>query len=132
MLIKHFVFGLIETNCFLVVCEKTLQALIIDPDVRTKKEKDLLLNEINQQNLQIKYIVNTHHHIDHTSGNALLKNIFGAEILIHILDAKVLPEQWQWISESNKVLEPPPCPFCGAEKTTLEILKEQKKSNHWL
>jgi len=128
MLIKQFVFGPIETNCYLVACEKTLKALVIDPDVRSEKEKDLLLNEIHQQNLQIKYIVNTHHHIDHTSGNAMLKNAFDAEILIHELDAKVLPEQWKWLLDSNKILEPPPCPFCGAEKSTLEIIKEQKKA----
>ena len=128
MLIKNFVVGPIETNCYLVACEETLEAIIIDPDIRTKEEKEKVFHEISQRNLHLKYIVDTHHHIDHTGGNAMLKQATGAEILIHELDAPVLPEQWKWILKMSKVRQPPPCPMCGSDKTVMDILEEQRQA----
>jgi glyoxylase-like metal-dependent hydrolase (beta-lactamase superfamily II) len=128
MLIKSFVFGSIETNCYLVACEKTLQALVVDPNIRTKQEKEQFVNVISHRNLQLKYIVNTHHHIDHTSGNAMLKEAFDSQILIHELDAKVLPEQWQWLYKTHNIVGSPPCPSCENPKLSLDIIAEQKKA----
>jgi glyoxylase-like metal-dependent hydrolase (beta-lactamase superfamily II) len=128
MLIKSFVFSPLATNCFLVACEKSLQALVIDPNNRSKEENELLLNEISKHNLQLKYIVNSHHHIDHTSGNAMLKKAFDAQILIHELDADVLPEQWRWFLKTHNIMGEPPCDICKDVKLSLDIIADQKKA----
>jgi glyoxylase-like metal-dependent hydrolase (beta-lactamase superfamily II) len=129
MLVKHFVFGPIETNCYLVACEKTRDAMVVDPDVRTKEEKDKLSSAINKPKIKLRYIVNTHHHSDHTSGNGMLKKATGAEILIHELDAAVLPKPWEWWSKMIKTDPQRPCPACGNEGSNhVEILNGQEKA----
>ena len=81
--------GLLNTNCYLFSCKKNSEALIIDPGFK-ENEVDIFLNMINENDLQLKYIVNTHGHIDHISGNSILKGATGAEILIHKNDAELL------------------------------------------
>jgi hydroxyacylglutathione hydrolase len=128
MQVIDFVFGPIKTNCYLVVCEQNLEAMVIDPDVRKKEEKEILLDTIKQQNLVLRYIVNTHHHSDHTAGNGILKKATGAEILVHELDAAVLPEPWEWWSSMIEADPSRPCPVCGNQGVFLEIIKEKGKA----
>jgi len=129
MQITHFLFGPVQTNCYLVVCEQTLEAMVIDPDVRTKEDKEKLLDTVKQQNLQWRYVVNTHHHSDHIGGNSVLKQATGAEILIHELDAPVLREPWEWWSKMLKAYPERPCPVCGkVGKHHLEIFEGQGKA----
>ena len=92
MIIKMFTVGIISTNCYLVGCTKTKEALVIDPGFDTKAEAETILTEAKKHELKIKYIVNTHGHPDHTSGNRLLKELTGAKILIHEYDAPMLTE----------------------------------------
>ena len=81
---------MISTNCYLVGCTETKEALVIDPGFGTKVEAEEILGEARKHGLKIKYIVNTHGHPDHTSGNKILKELTGAEILIHEYDASKL------------------------------------------
>ncbi len=60
--------------------------MIIDPGFDRKVEAQMILEEILQSGLNIRYIVNTHGHIDHIIGNGVFKAT-GALILIHQLDA---------------------------------------------
>lgn len=64
----------------------TKEGLVIDPAAET----DLILSEAEKKGLQIKYIVNTHGHVDHFSGNADMKEKTGAKIIIHEADADML------------------------------------------
>lgn len=59
--------------------EETGEAIVIDPSW------DLLevLKIIERNNLKVKYIVNTHHHFDHTLGNEAMTKATGAKIVQH-------------------------------------------------
>jgi glyoxylase-like metal-dependent hydrolase (beta-lactamase superfamily II) len=83
MNIKCFKVGYLFTNCYILSCEKTKVAAIIDPGFESKKESEPILEYIKQNSLLVKYIINTHGHPDHISGNITMKQATGASILIH-------------------------------------------------
>ena len=90
MIIKMFTFGRYFANCYVVACEETKEAAIIDPTFDSKTEAEEILRVINQLGLSVKYIINTHGHPDHTAGNGIMKKATGASILIHEDDVPML------------------------------------------
>lgn len=59
--------------------EKTGEAVLVDPSW----DLDAVEQLITRNNLKIKYIINTHHHFDHTIGNEAMTNTTGAKIIQH-------------------------------------------------
>ena len=86
MIIKTLAVGPIQANCFILGCEETLEAVVIDPG----EEADRILHALAESNLTVKYIINTHGHMDHVSANKKVHEVTGAPILIHPLDAPML------------------------------------------
>lgn len=62
---------------YVVEDEDTSDAIIIDPSW----DLDEIMRTIQKNNLKVKYIVNTHHHFDHTIGNDTMKTQTGAPIV---------------------------------------------------
>ncbi len=87
MIIKQLDIGFMDNFCYIVGCEKTRKALVIDPG----HDVDQIVSVAEKQGLEIEAIVNTHGHGDHTAGNAELKSLTGAKIIIHALDACWIP-----------------------------------------
>jgi glyoxylase-like metal-dependent hydrolase (beta-lactamase superfamily II) len=86
VIIKTLSVGPIMANCFIVGCEETAQAAVIDPG----DEPDRILMALAESKLTAKIILNTHGHFDHVGANKRLKEVTGAPILIHPLDAPML------------------------------------------
>ncbi len=84
--LKHLAVGPLMANCFILGCEKTKKALVIDPGDDVKE----ILMMLAEESLKLEYILNTHGHFDHAGGNNQLKNATGAEIMIHKQDAPFL------------------------------------------
>lgn len=61
---------------YLIADEATKEAAVVDPSYNA----DELIKTIKNQNLTLKYIINTHSHSDHTAGNTELQQLFGAKI----------------------------------------------------
>jgi hydroxyacylglutathione hydrolase len=89
MFVKQIEVGGMAIFAYLVACKVTNEALFIDPAAETER----LLNEAQNRGYTIKYIVNTHSHIDHIMGNKRMKDLTGAEIIIHEKDADALIHQ---------------------------------------
>lgn len=86
--VRRFVLGELETNCYLVWCPRTRQAMVVDPGGET----DAVLAAIEQAELSLKVVVNTHGHVDHILGNADLLRATGADLLIGAADAPLLAD----------------------------------------
>lgn len=78
--------GPLAANCYIIWCKHTKEALVIDPG----GEGPRILAEIIKEGLRLKYIVNTHGHIDHIAANNHLKEETQAKLLIHPDDAPLL------------------------------------------
>jgi len=83
MNVKCFKVGWLSTNCYVVGCEETKEAAIIDPGLESESESKLILDYTHKNGFQVKYIINTHGHPDHISGNMVMKEATSAPILIH-------------------------------------------------
>ena len=90
MKIEKFIFNPFHENTYLVYDEVTKDAVVIDCGCYTQKEKNTLLSFINQHQLTIKYVLNTHLHIDHIFGNKFLFSQFGIEPQAHKGDIELL------------------------------------------
>ncbi len=86
MIIKKLAVGPIMANCFIVGCNQTREAAVIDPG----DEADRILLALAELKLTVKQIINTHGHFDHVGANKRMRAATGAPILIHALDAPML------------------------------------------
>ncbi|MEM1587224.1 MAG: MBL fold metallo-hydrolase [Candidatus Bathyarchaeia archaeon] len=101
--------GPLLTNCYILVCERTRESIIIDPGL-DELDEDLVLEKIRGRGLTIKYIVNTHGHVDHISGNLRVKRETKANIAVHCYDADMLTDPKKNLSRmlGLNITSPPP------------------------
>ena len=81
MIIRQLRSGEIDNFTYIIGCEKIKDGLVIDP----AGPADRIIREAESAGLVIRTIFNTHHHRDHTEGNAELKARTGAIIACHEL-----------------------------------------------
>lgn len=74
-------------NCYIVFDETTREAMIVDPGMVTESERKVIDDFIAKEKLTLKYLVNTHLHLDHCFGNAYIINKYGIHTLANIADA---------------------------------------------
>lgn len=111
MIVKQMEVGRMAVFAYLVGCDKTKEALVIDP----AGDEDRILQEATKKGLQIRYIVNTHSHVDHILGNRRMKDVTGAKIIIHEKEAHALTHQSPYMLDMFGA-QPSP----AAEKTVVD------------
>ena len=84
MRIEQISVGAMQVCCYIVSCETTKEAAIIDPG----GDENTILDRCQKNDLNVKYIIATHGHPDHVCGNGLLKDKTGAQIVMHKDDAE--------------------------------------------
>jgi hydroxyacylglutathione hydrolase len=86
MYIQMLETGPLMVNCYIVADETSKDAAVFDPG----GDADQILNTLSEQDLHLKYIINTHTHWDHVGGNRELQQATGAPILTHRREAPAL------------------------------------------
>jgi len=88
MFIRQIEAGKFAVFAYLISGDSGGEGLVIDP----ADEIDAILGIAAQHRIDIKYIVNSHAHVDHIMGNAEMKRKTGAKIVIHEDDAPFLTQ----------------------------------------
>jgi len=86
MHIETIVVGAFATNCYLLIDSQTSQAVLIDPGA----EADRLIKKVEDKQIKLQYIVNTHCHIDHAGEVAQVQKHFNVPFYIHEEEAPLL------------------------------------------
>lgn len=89
MIVDKLVVGPFASNCYIVGSPSDKEGMIIDPGDKA----GAILNRVEKLGLDIKLIVLTHGHIDHTGALKEVKQATGAEVAVHSDDARSLGKQ---------------------------------------
>jgi glyoxylase-like metal-dependent hydrolase (beta-lactamase superfamily II) len=82
MKVEQQMVGMMGVCCYILSCEQTSKAAIVDPG----GDEQRLLELVQASNLEVEYIIATHGHPDHVCGNRRIKEATGAEIVMHEAD----------------------------------------------
>lgn len=127
MIVKQYEVGHFAVFCYLIGDEETKEGLLIDP----ADDADRLISDAKSQGLnKIKYIVNTHSHVDHIMGNAEMVKKTGAKIVIHEKDAKFLSGTPSYLLDMFRAAPSPPADMTVKEGDTIQVGKVELKVIH--
>ena len=76
-----------DNYSYLIIDENNNDACVVDPS-----EAKPIINFVEKENINLKYILNTHHHFDHIGGNIELKEKYNSIVVGYKYDAKRIPE----------------------------------------
>ncbi len=79
MFLEKIVVGPFQCNCSILACEKTREAIIIDPG----DEADRILEIIRRDGLKPKYLLHTHAHLDHVGATEEVASQAHGEVCLH-------------------------------------------------
>jgi hydroxyacylglutathione hydrolase len=66
---------------YIIADDTTKEAAVVDPSFNA----DAIIQILRDQNLNVKYVINTHDHSDHTASNEDFRSNFGAKVVAHRL-----------------------------------------------
>ena len=76
-----------DNYSYLIIDETNLNACVVDPG-----ESKPIIDFVESNNINLKYILNTHHHFDHVDGNIELKKKYNSSVIGFKGDKDRIPE----------------------------------------
>ncbi len=77
--IKNFIFNDFAENTILLWDDESYESAVIDPGMSNSEEKKVFSDFLTGNKLQLKYLINTHCHIDHILGCEYIKTKYGVD-----------------------------------------------------
>ncbi|MCD6485828.1 MAG: MBL fold metallo-hydrolase [Syntrophobacterales bacterium] len=118
--------GHMAVFAYIVGDKESGEGLVIDPATETER----IISEAGSNGITIKYIVNTHGHVDHISGNADIKARTGADIIIHSDDADMLVSTPSMILRMFHAKPSPPADITVQDNDIITVGKIELKVIH--
>jgi glyoxylase-like metal-dependent hydrolase (beta-lactamase superfamily II) len=87
--VETFTFNAFSENTY-VVYDDTRECVVIDPGCFSREEQREISEFIESESLSVKYLLNTHCHVDHVLGNYYIKDKYKVPLIIHKKDEPVL------------------------------------------
>jgi hydroxyacylglutathione hydrolase len=75
-----------DNYSYLIIDEESNTACVVDPS-----ESEPIIRYLENTQIKLKFILNTHHHYDHVGGNQKLKEKYGANIIGYKGDKERIP-----------------------------------------
>ena len=97
-------------NTFVVWDEETKESAIVDPGMSDLPEEELLEDFISKNDLKIKFLINTHCHIDHILGCNFIKEKYNPKFLVPEKDVPLLQNGRTQASAFGVKYKDPPNP----------------------
>ena len=91
LMVRGIVVGVFQENCWVIGNRRTGEAICIDPGDQPEE----ILALARDMGVNIKYIANSHAHIDHVMGVAGVHSATGAKFLLHEADLELLRNGWK-------------------------------------
>lgn len=132
MKIKIFEFNPLGVNTY-VLYDETGECIVVDASCFFSDENELLLNFILDNNLTVKYLVNTHLHFDHIFGVNFMASQFGLKLQAHRDDIFLLEkmsEQLQLFGFNTNVDYTPEIGRYLSEDDVISFGEQQLKVLH--
>ncbi len=95
LMVRGIVVGVFQENCWVVGSRRTREAICIDPG----DQPDEILALARDMGVEIKYIANSHAHVDHVMGVAGVHAATGAKFLLHESDLELLRNGWKDVAQ---------------------------------
>ena len=102
---------LVDNYAYIIYDNETKTVGVVDPSDATP-----IISYLEKKNLNLNYILNTHHHFDHVGGNIELKKKYKAKIIGFVGDKHRIPgiditlknnENWNFGNSTVKILHIP-------------------------
>ena len=91
MIVDSLVVGALQVNCYLLGCEETQEAVVIDPG----DQPNDVLRLLARRHWRLTQIINTHAHFDHILGVTAVKAATGAPFYVHEAELPLVADMRQ-------------------------------------
>ena len=106
MQIKRIPAGMYAANCYILIDEENKLGCIVDPG----GDEDIITEEIEKSNMQVKFILLTHGHLDHVEAVDSLKQKYNIPVYISGKDKELMKnrqsvfgELWNTTEEDKEI-----------------------------
>jgi hydroxyacylglutathione hydrolase len=107
--------GNMQNFTYILEDEETKEAVIIDPSW----DLDLVIEILERNALKVKYVINTHHHFDHTIGN---------DAMIKHTKSEILQHEYSTLKNDMRLLDGEKIKFGNSELTVMHTPGHSKDS----
>ena len=100
MIYEQILLPSMDVFCYILGCERTRAGAVIDPG----EDAEGIYKRVQELDLSLVYILNTHYHFDHTGGTRELKQLSQAKAAMHEKDIPLYKDQVDIVLQDKDII----------------------------